>query len=262
VKSCHLYFFFIFSLLRIISGNAQQIPNYNDPYNNLGNPNNPNTNPQSQYNTNPQGTLAVDTTSEDTAKVIKEKYGWKHNPIIASVASSILPGLGQAYNGKFWKIPIFWTLMGTFGYLVVNNNTRYQDFRSGYVYLQGKNPDDFKEDIPRIEAISKYNSIYVKYANEILPFDTVANSRAFRILESNRDNARRTRDWMAVFFLLTYVMNIMDASVDAHFAKFDVSDKLSMKVEPSFLSPNGIPQLGLNLNFSFSDTHKKPKIEN
>ncbi len=238
---------------------AQQTPNYNDPYNNLGNPNNPNTNPQSQYNTTPQGTMVNDTTSEDTAKVVKEKYGLKNNPIIASLASTFLPGLGQAYNGKFWKIPIFWSLMGTFGYLVISNNTRYEDFRSGYVYTFKKNPDNFSESISRSEAIDRYNDIYSKYSNEILPFDTVPGSRAVRLLEFRRDDARRTRDYMAVFFLLTYVMNIMDASVDAHFAKFDVSDKLSMKIEPTFISPMGIPQLGLNLNLSFTDNRKKVK---
>lgn len=232
--------------------------NFNDPYNMQGNPQNPNNLPQAQYGTSQNA--AADTTSEDTTKTEREKYGLKHNPRIASLASVILPGAGQIYNGKMWKVPIFWGLMGTFGYLVISNNRRYQDFRDAFVYQNLRDPNDFSQKLTREEAESRYNLIYGKYENEILPFDTIPLSRSWNLLENRRDEARRVRDWMAVFCILTYVCNIMDAAVDAHFAKFDVSDKLSMRVKPELINPVGVPQLGLNLNFAFIDTREKQKF--
>ncbi|MFN0049474.1 MAG: DUF5683 domain-containing protein, partial [Cytophagales bacterium] len=230
-----------------------------DPYNTLGNPSNPNNTPQSQYSTQQAGiTSSADTTQEDTTVVAKEKYGFRNNPFIASIASIIVPGLGQVYNGKFWKVPIFLSIMGTFGYFVYENNRQYQDFRNAYIYLNEKDPVSF-DDISREEAITNYNSIREKYENFILPFDTLPNSRAANLMAANRDFSRRNRDWMAVFFLLTYVCNIMDASVDAHFANFDVSDKLSMKIQPTFMAINGTPQVGINVNLLFTDNRRKLK---
>lgn len=233
-----------------------QTPNYTDPYNTLGNPSNPNTTPQSQYSNPQQGVVVEDTTQEDTTVVAKEKYGFRNNPYIASLASAVVPGLGQAYNGKYWKIPIFWSIMGTFGYFFYVNNIQYQDFRSAYIYLNEREPKNF-DIITREEAIVKYDAIRSRYESFMLPYDTLPNSRAANLMAVNRDFSRRNRDWVAVFFILAYVCNIMDASVDAHFAKFDVSDKLSMKIEPSFLSKTNVPQIGLNVTLLFSDNRRK-----
>lgn len=231
-----------------------------DPYNNLGNPANPNNLPQSNYSSR------ADTTGEDTvtfAKKEKKPFKLKHNPVLATVFSAVIPGAGQIYNGKFWKVPIFWGVMGTIGYFFSYNQTRYQDFRDAFAYTTLRDPNNFNNRLDTNTAREGYNEIYNKYENEILPFEANGSgdetTQAARLIQFERDNARRTRDYMAVFFIVSYVCNIMDAAVDAHFHNFDVSDKLSLNIKPTFLNPVGNPQLGLNMNFTFHEKkYKKP----
>lgn len=229
-----------------IGANAQNI---NDPYNMLGSPQNPNNIPQANYDA-PED-------ESDTVKAPKEKYGLKNNPRIASIASALLPGAGQIYNGKFWKVPIIWGLFGTFGYMVVNNHKRYQDYRAAFIYLARRNPSDFNDTLTAAEAQAGYNQIRERYTNTILPFDSTTTGRAGRFLEFRRDDARRNRDWMTVFLLLTYVCNIMDAAVDAHFANFDVSDNLALRVRPEFQGGTGVPLLGVNFTLAVLNPRTK-----
>ncbi len=255
------YSILLFAFVYSIQAQTSTTPNINDPYNTLGNPQNPNNLPQAQYGNPNQVTTAVDTTAEDTTKAVKEKYGFRNNPLIASLASTLVPGLGQVYNGKFWKVPIFVGLMGTFGYFIIDNDKRYNDFRDAYIYLQRRDPDNYRIVLDDETSRERYTEIYNKHTNQMYPFPDstggATSTQAAFILQNQRDFARKNRDWMVIFFLLTYVCNIMDASVDAHFAKFDISDKLSMKVEPSFISPGGRAQIGLNINLTFSDNRRK-----
>lgn len=127
----------------------------------------------------------TDSSSVDTVKFIMHK-----SPMGAVFRSAIIPGWGQIYNESYWKAPIIWGALGVLGYFWVDNNDQYKHFRD----------------------------LYVQSINENNPN---GNSRYYDQREFYRDQ----RDLTAVFIGLTYLINILDAYVDAHLYDFDVSAK-------------------------------------
>ncbi len=146
-----------------------------------------------------------------------------HDPNKAAWYSAALPGLGQAYNKKYWKIPVIWAGIGGFAYFIDLNNDQYQFFRKNLIYEVEDNPD-FK------------NSTTLEANN----------------LRSARDQTRRTRDMLVIFGVIFYMLNIVDAHVDAHLIEFDVNQSLSFQIDPSIqFSPNGQQSTGLSLKINF-----------
>jgi len=148
----------------------------------------------------------------------------------AAIYSAIVPGLGQAYNKKYWKIPILYG--GAYGlYKAIKfNNEQYQKFRDDY-----KQRLDYLK-VPSTGPPDEYINIYPD-----------PNSLLVR-----RDYYRRSRDLMYIFTGVVYVLNIIDAYVDAHLANFDVSDKLTLNVSPSMqMTYTAQPLASLSLSFSF-----------
>lgn len=123
----------------------------------------------------------------------------------ASIMSAILPGLGQAYNKKYWKIPIVYAGLGGFGYMFLSNNTKYNDYRKGL--------------IASVNNGDSSQSVYgVNYSQSQL--------------QSQKLYYRKYRDFAVIGFSIVYIINIIDANVDAHLRTFDVSDDLSLRVDP------------------------------
>jgi hypothetical protein len=221
-------------------------------------------NPQlgNQPGQNPTNTYVDTTTTEDTVKAPKKPFSWKNNPKVATLASLIIPGGGQFYNKKYWKIPLVWTVLIGAGYLYVDNNTRYNDFRNSLVYYQNKIPDERLgyADIDKNQAASLYSSIAERYPIQMKPVidlkkpDSLINVNT---LVFYREQSKRTRDYMMIAIIVGYVLNLMDAAVDAHFTNFDVSDNLSMNVRPSMTNPFGNTQMGMSLTFDFVDARRK-----
>ena len=149
-----------------------------------------------------------------------------HSPKKAAISSAILPGLGQAYNKKYWKIPIIYAGLGFCTYSVINQNQNYNSYRQEY--------------ITRIkEGVSFVNPEYSNYSLSDLT-----------ILQ---DYHRRTRDLFIIGTAAVYVLNIIDASVDAHLFTFDVSEDLSLDLRPEILpnysSKEVFPAISLKLTF-------------
>jgi len=142
-------------------------------------------------------------------------------PTKASFYSALLPGLGQAYNKKYWKIPIVYGAIGTSFYFYINNNEKYHSYRDAYKRrLQGFNDDQYQylDDSRLIQAQRFY---------------------------------QRNRDLSLLVTVAFYVLNIVDANIDAHLAQFNVNDKLSF--QPEFY-PNEINyklNMGISLNYKF-----------
>ena len=155
----------------------------------------------------------------------------KHSAHKATLYSAVLPGLGQAYNKKYWKVPLVYAGFGALGYMVYSNNLEYQLIVKAYDYRMayGENSD---EPIPNEYAESDLSNA------DIIKF---------------KDYYRKERERSIIYTTLWYFLNIIDASVDAHLFEFDVSDNLSLKMEPSFnYVPIGIqkPIAGLKLSIS------------
>ncbi len=129
------------------------------------------------------------------------------SPHKASMYSAILPGLGQAYNRKYWKIPIIYAGFAGLGAMVVFYDNHYHRYRTAFQYRTDGNPNTLDEF-----------ALDPRYTPEILT--------------TFKDFYRRHRDRSVIFMVAIYALNIIDATVDAHFLQFDIGDDLSFSIEP------------------------------
>lgn len=159
----------------------------------------------------------------ETVETIEMVAG-EHDPNKAAWYSAAVPGLGQVYNKKYWKIPLVWGGIAGFAYLINWNNDQYQFFRKNLLYeSNGNQPGLINET----------------------QFDTAT-------LKSGRDQYRRNRDMMVIFGVLFYMLQIADAHVDAHLIEFDVNQDLSVQVNPSIqFMPNNTYSSGLTFSIKF-----------
>jgi hypothetical protein len=154
-------------------------------------------------------------------------------PIKATLYSTFLPGLGQAYNGDYYKIPIIYGGFAFTSYWLSLNNMQYTRFRNAY-------------------------NAEVAYSNGETSIPSEFNGRlSVTSLKNYRDNFRRQRDYAVLWVALVYAINIIDATVWAHLSNFDVSENLAFKLSPAIISPsnlyaqkNNLPAIGLNLTVS------------
>ncbi len=149
-----------------------------------------------------------------------------HSVRKAVIYSLVLPGLGQAYNKKYWKIPFIYGAGGTFLYFAGYNQMKYKKFKDA---LYEGNPDD-------IITIDGYRYRYSS-------------------LGLARDYYRRYRDLSIAGLAGIYLLNVIDAMVDATFYYYDISDDLSLKLEPAVIENTGLvgttASLGLSLKLGF-----------
>ena len=148
-------------------------------------------------------------------------------PAKAAFYSAILPGLGQAYNKKYWKIPIVYAAIGTGLYFYIDNNNIYKRYRNAYKRrLAGFTDDEF------------YGT------GEITFISDDALIRAQRTLKRNKE----------LSLLVTvglYVLNIIEANVNAHLLQYNLDDNLALKPHIDFNNPNYTSQMVLTLNINF-----------
>lgn len=144
-----------------------------------------------------------------------------HSPRRATLYSAILPGAGQVYNRKFWKVPIVLGGLGASYWFIRENNQQYQRYKDAYIALVDGDPSTVDEFEGRFSAQSVLN---------------VA------------DTYRRWRDLSYIALGAVYVLNIVDASVDAHFVRFDVSPDLGLALAPAWsCAAQGAPGISLAL---------------
>ena len=156
-------------------------------------------------------------TKADTVKVVKEKPA--HSPRKATIYSAVLPGLGQIYNKKYWKVPLIYIGFGTFGYFIAWNNDQYQQYRQGY--------SDIVDSDPNTNSFKKLNF------EGRWDLENPGQRKQFTdALKRAKDLSRRNRDLVIISTAAFYALNVIDASVDANFFNFDISDDLSFKWVP------------------------------
>lgn len=152
----------------------------------------------------------------------------KHSFSKAAIFSAVLPGLGQAYNKKYWKIPVIYAGFGVIGYFIVSNNKELSKFKEAYIYTA--NGDTSYTDNP---YIGKYSQSQLKEA---------------------MDYYKRNRDLSIILGALWYTLNILEAYVDAHFFYYDISDDISMQVSPAAMGMPAaalLPAPGIKVSFKF-----------
>ncbi len=154
----------------------------------------------------PSTIVADSSTQIDTTKRVIP-----HNPRIATFRSAVLPGWGQAYNKKYWKIPIVWGALGTcVGFFIYNRN-EYKDAREAYRNKQDGDP-------------SNDNLIKARFQ----PVDPEA-------IRQYRNGVRQNIDYSVLFFMVCWGLNVVDVTVDGHLKEFNVTENLSMRINPTYV---------------------------
>jgi hypothetical protein len=165
--------------------------------------------------------FAQETAVLDTVETPLER----HSPKKATIMSAALPGLGQIYNKKVWKLPIIYAGIGTCIYFIDRNNTRFQRYKDALIAASDNDPNTVNDT----------------------GFSTFQ-------LDQLQETYRSWRDLSWIILAGVYVLNIIDANVDAHLFYFDVDKDLSLELRPDVRSSWGnsagvIPGLSLSLNF-------------
>jgi hypothetical protein len=132
------------------------------------------------------------------------------------IYSAVLPGLGQIYNKKWWKVPIVYVGFGALAGSTIYNATNYSRYKSKYIYM-------LENDLEEYESQSIYEVQWYKNTH------------------------RKYRDRFIIATAGFYLLQILDASVDAYMIDFDVSDDLSININPVFTPPTGNEVYSLGL---------------
>ncbi|WP_317192835.1 DUF5683 domain-containing protein [Aureivirga marina] len=147
-------------------------------------------------------------------------------PAKAAFYSAILPGLGQAYNKKYWKVPIVYAALGTTIYLYADNNDSYKRYREAYKLRIAGKRDEFTD----------------ANGNALLSLET---------LEQGQKTFKKNRDLALLSTIGIYLLQIVEASINAHLLQFDTSRNLSVKPNVQFDQFNYKPVVGATINLKF-----------
>jgi len=150
------------------------------------------------------------------------------SPSKAAFYSAVLPGLGQAYNKKYWKIPIVYVAIGIPVYFYIDNNNEFKRFRNAFKRrLAGFTDDEFYGDIPGSPRVTNDGLI-----------------RAQQTL-------RRNKELSLLIAVGMYALNVIDANVDAHLLQYNVDENLAIKPHFRYNEMENSSDLGLTVNFRF-----------
>ena len=148
-----------------------------------------------------------------------------HTPKKASIYAAIIPGAGQFYNKKYWKIPIVYLSLGSALYVAKQNQNEYLHYRQAFEY---RTDDDETTIDPYVDQYTESNLI------------TEKNIR------------RENRDLAYIIAAGIYLLNIIDASVDAHLFKFNVNDDISLNIQPQLIQASHQNTLALSLKLNWN----------
>ena len=181
--------------------------------------------------------LAIDLKEKgiEVQEVVKQKPINPLAPSKAAFYSAVLPGLGQVYNKRYWKVPIVYAVLGLGVYSYKYNDDYYDRFRTAFKSRQAGFTDDEFYDI---------NGDNAEGADPDLDMDD---------LERQQENFQRDRDLALVITIAMYALNIIDANVDAHLKQFNVNEDLSLDVRP-YLDLNAVtndPNYGIAFTIKF-----------
>ena len=181
---------------------------------------------------------------EESPTLMSYELMWTPDPLRATWLAVIVPGLGQIYNRSYWKLPIVYGgLMGC-GFAIAWNGEKYDAYKQAY--------RDILADANNISTnpTRSYNAILPE-GYTIDRMGGVSNYTA--VLKDRQNMYRRYRDISIVVGVLVYALSIIDAYVDAQLFDFDISDDLSINIEPQlYYNPNLPEQRSAELKLAIS----------
>jgi hypothetical protein len=165
----------------------------------------------------------------------------RDSPHKATIYAAVLPGLGQIYNKKYWKVPILYAGIGCVIYAIQFNSTYYEKYRSAYRDFLIMDPANtsYEEFVPVGLTIEDVEDTYSDW------FESA--------LESKRTYYKRYRDISYFSMFALYLVQIIDATVDSHLKNFEVSDDLSFNIDPVIL-PSSELSVGGTVGFQMRVT--------
>jgi Family of unknown function (DUF5683) len=168
-------------------------------------------------------------TAAGTDTVVKKKV---HSPRRATLRSLMIPGWGQVYNKKYWKVPLVYAAIGFPAYLFFDNRKWFN--RTKYALS--------------VVVNDRYNNL--DSMNNVHPqLKALVDRKAQGALIDYRNEFRKNMDYSILFTILMWGLNIVDATVDGHLIGFDVGEELSFKMKPAMIQGSTTPGLTLVLNF-------------
>lgn len=174
-----------------------------------------------------EDSITIDSTALSKAlapKALRKKKDWstwRPNTKRALWLSLVLPGAGQIYNRKYWKLPIIYGGFVGCAYAMSWNNQMYHDYSQAYL--------DIMDDDPNTQSYNQFLHLGAK-------IDDSNIERYKEIFRKRKDRYRRWRDMSMFVMIGVYAFSVIDAYVDASLSEFDISDDLSLRVEPAVLN--------------------------
>lgn len=182
--------------------------------------------------------------ANDTVKIkMKRDWAtWAPNPQKALWLALVLPGAGQIYNRKYWKLPIIYGGFVGCIYAMTWNNMMYKDYSQAYL--------DISDSDPTTESYNKFLHLGAK-------IDDSNKERYKTIFKNRKDKYRRWRDLSFFVMIGVYALSVIDAYVDAELSQFDISKDLSLRVSPAVINnrsssnPIDSSSFGVNCSLNF-----------
>lgn len=161
--------------------------------------------------------------ADSVYKVKRDWSTWRPNPKRAMWLAIVLPGAGQIYNRKYWKLPIVYGGFVGCIYAMRWNNQMYTDYSQAYL--------DLMDDDPNTQSYNQFLHLGAK-------IDESNIQRYQTLFKKRKDKFRRWRDLSFFCLVGVYALSIVDAYVDASLSEFDISKDLSLKLEPTIINDN------------------------
>lgn len=151
---------------------------------------------------------------------LPERKRWVPDPKRATWLALLIPGGGQIYNRKYWKLPIIYGGFVGCAYALSWNSQMYSDYSQAYL--------DLMDDDPNTDSYKDFVSSNVDVDSNKSQYETIFRKR--------KDLYRRYRDWSIFAFIAVYALSVIDAYVDAELSNFDISRDISLRVEPTIIN--------------------------
>lgn len=178
------------------------------------------------------------TLDKEVKPVVNDKLKFNPNPMRAMWLSALCPGAGQIYNRRYWKLPIVIGAFVGLAYGTSWNNRMLNDYSKAYRDITDNDPNTRR---------------YMDFFPPTVKESELDKTWLTNTLKNRKDYYRRYRDICIIGIAAVYILNVIDAYVDASMMHFDVSDDLSMQLRPAVIesSLSRLPAVGLGCAFSF-----------
>ena len=187
--------------------------------------------------------VVVDTTFSKKRKTEQDWSTWRPDPKRALWLALVIPGGGQIYNRKYWKLPLVYGGFIGCMYAMNWNNMMYKDYSQAYI--------DLMDNDPSTQSYNQFLHLGTRITTE-------ADKKRYEdIFRKRKDKYRRWRDLSFFVMLGVYALSVIDAYVDAELSVFDISDDLSLRVEPTIINnrsssnPLDASSVGLQCSLNF-----------